>query len=143
MKQTVCTIAINIGLCLCALFVLARCTKIISDDDTPKPDPDPVPKARLENISVVIGAANILESKALHGDEYAQSGEFIHSLHLLIVNENNIIEKHIAFDPNRENDYNASEGNLAQYTATIDFLTSGGSRSFCCWSSRSWKEQGS
>lgn len=125
MKQTVCTIAINIGLCLCALFVLAGCTKIISDDDTPKPDPDPVPKARLENISVVIGAANILESRALHGDEYAQSGEFIHSLHLLIVNENNIIEKHIAFDPDRENDYNASEGNLAQYTATIDFLTSG------------------
>lgn len=74
MKQTVCTIAINIGLCLCALFVLAGCTKIISDDDTPKPDPDPAPKARLENISVVIGAANILESKALHGDEYAQSG---------------------------------------------------------------------
>ena len=35
MKQTVCTIAINIGLCLCALFVLAGCTKIISDDDTP------------------------------------------------------------------------------------------------------------
>ena len=125
MKQTVCSIAINIGLCLCALFVLAGCTKIISDDDTPKPDPDPAPKTRLENISVVIGAANILESKALHGDEYAQSGEFIHSLHLLIVNENNIIEKHIAFDPNRENDYNTSEGNLAQYTATIDFLTSG------------------
>lgn len=114
---------INIKLfaCLSAWVLLMACTKVITDEEMPAPVIPP--KGSLEKVSVVIGAANISETKAYHGDEYAQEGEFIHSLHLLIVNENKEIERHIYFDGT--GDAEAAKGNLAQYSTTIESLAPG------------------
>lgn len=114
---------INIKLfaCLSAWVLLMACTKVITDEEMPAPVIPP--KGSLEKVSVVIGAANISETKAYHGDEYAQAGEFIHSLHLLIVNENKEIERHIYFDGT--GDAEAAKGNLAQYSTTIESLPPG------------------
>ena len=114
---------INIKLlaCLSAWVLLMACTKVITDEEMPAPVIPP--KGSLEKVSVVIGAANISETKAYHGDEYAQEGEFIHSLHLLIVNESKEIERHIYFDG--AGDAEAAKGNLAQYSTTIESLPPG------------------
>ncbi len=114
---------INIKLfaCLSAWVLLMACTKVITDEEMPAPIIPP--KGSLEKVSVVIGAANISETKAYHGDEYAQAGEFIHSLHLLIVNENKEIERHIYFDGTGNDE--AAKGNLAQYSTTIESLPPG------------------
>lgn len=114
---------INIKLfaCLSAWVLLMACTKVITDEEMPAPVIPP--KGSLEKVSVVIGAANISETKAYHGDEYAQAGEFIHSLHLLIVNENKEIERHIYFDGTGNEE--AAKGNLAQYSTTIESLPPG------------------
>ena len=114
---------INIKLfaCLSAWVLLMACTKGITDEEMPAPVIPP--KGSLEKVSVVIGAANISETKAYHGDEYAQAGEFIHSLHLLIVNENKEIERHIYFDGTGNEE--AAKGNLAQYSTTIESLPPG------------------
>lgn len=122
MKRIIYHIDIKITVCLFVLLLGTACTKVIEDND-PILTPDSPQKDRLENISVVIGAADIMETKAMHGDEYAETGEFIHSLHLFIVSENNQIEKHIIF--NQEEDITAEKGNLAHYTALIDYVVPG------------------
>lgn len=121
--------------CLCLLSaVLSSCTKEIggAEDEpeiiVPPVDEDP----QLEAISIRIGAAETAETKAMHGDENAVEGEFIHSLHLFIVGhdtENNIdtIAKHITVTPNSEEltadqKAEAESGNLPQYSTTIDIL---------------------
>lgn len=108
---------------LLASVLFTACTQEIPNED--EYIPTPPSKRSLENISVVIGAAGISEGKALHGDEYAQEGEFIHSLHLFIVNENNVIEKHIAFNPEEGNGGDAEYGNLAHYATTIEYIAPG------------------
>lgn len=121
--------------CLCLLSgVLPSCTKEIggAEDEpeivVPPVDEDP----QLEAISIRIGAAETAETKAMHGDENAVEGEFIHSLHLFIVGhdtENNIdtIAKHITVTPDSEEltadqKAEAAIGNLPQYSTTIDIL---------------------
>lgn len=121
--------------CLCLLSgVLPSCTKEIggAEDEpeiiVPPMDEDP----QLEAISIRIGAAETAETKAMHGDENAVEGEFIHSLHLFIVGhdtENSVdtIAKHITVTPDSEEltadqKAEAAIGNLPQYSTTIDIL---------------------
>ena len=121
--------------CLCLLSgVLPSCTKEIggAEDEpeivVPPVDEDP----QLEAISIRIGAAETAETKAMHGDENAVEGEFIHSLHLFIVGhdtETNVdtIAKHITVTPDSEEltadqKAEAAIGNLPQYSTTIDIL---------------------
>lgn len=121
--------------CLCLLSgVLPSCTKEIggAEDEpeivVPPVDEDP----QLEAISIRIGAAETAETKAMHGDENAVEGEFIHSLHLFIVGhdtENSVdtIAKHITVTPDSEEltadqKAEAAIGNLPQYSTTIDIL---------------------
>lgn len=121
--------------CLCLLSgVLPSCTKEIggAEDEpeivVPPVDEDP----QLEAISIRIGAAETAETKAMHGDENAVEGEFIHSLHLFIVGhdtENSVdtIAKHITVTPDSEEltadqKAEAAIGNLPQYSTTIDIM---------------------
>lgn len=120
--------------CLCLLSgVLPSCTKEIggAEDEpeiiVPPVDEDP----QLEAISIRIGAAETAETKAMHGDENAVEGEFIHSLHLFIVGHDteniDTIAKHITVTPDSEEltadqKAEAAIGNLPQYSTTIDIL---------------------
>lgn len=116
--------------CLCLLSgVLPSCTKEIggAEDEpgivVPPVDEDP----QLEAISIRIGAAETAETKAMHGDENAVEGEFIHSLHLFIVDAQSNITKHIEVTPisedlSEEQRTQANAGNLPQYSTTIDIM---------------------
>ncbi len=121
--------------CLCLLSgVLPSCTKEIGGvEDEPEIIVPPVDEdPQLEAISIRIGAAETAETKAMHGDENAVEGEFIHSLHLFIVGhdtENSVdtIAKHITVTPDSEEltadqKAEAEIGNLPQYSTTIDIL---------------------
>lgn len=124
--------------CLCLLSgVLPSCTKEIggAEDEpeivVPPVDEDP----QLEAISIRIGAAETAETKAMHGDENAVEGEFIHSLHLFIVGHDtekrDTIARHIIVNSNESegltNDQKQElqKGNLPQYATTIENILPG------------------
>lgn len=116
------------GLLLLLLCGLPACTKEIGSDDSEIVTPPDIDEnTELEAVTIRIGAAETAETKAMHGDENAVEGEFIHSLHLFIVDNQNVITKHIAVtseseDLSAEQQAEAAIGNLPQYSTTIDIL---------------------
>ncbi len=121
------------GLLLVLLGGLPACTKEIGGDDSEIVTPPDIDEnTELEAVTIRIGAAETAETKAMHGDENAVEGEFIHSLHLFIVGhdtENNVdtIAKHITVTPEfgdltDEQKAEAAIGNLPQYSTTIDIM---------------------
>ena len=116
------------GLLLLLLCGLPACTKEIGSDDSEIVTlPDIDENTELEAVTIRIGAAETAETKAMHGDENAVEGEFIHSLHLFIVDGQNKITKHIKVTPasedlTAEQQVEAESGNLPQYSTTIDIM---------------------
>lgn len=116
------------GFLLLLLGGLPACTKEIGGDDSEIVTPPDIDEnTELEAVTIRIGAAETAETKAMHGDENAVEGEFIHSLHLFIVDNQNVITKHIAVtseseDLSAEQQAEAAIGNLPQYSTTIDIL---------------------
>lgn len=116
--------------CLCLLLgILSSCTKEIGGDDSEIVTPPDIDEnTELEAVTIRIGAAETAETKAMHGDKNAVEGEFIHSLHLFIVdNSADTIAKHITVTPDSEDltpeqRAEAEDGNLPQYSTTIDIL---------------------
>lgn len=107
---------------------LVACTKeIVDDQEEPGGNEPPAIEKELEAVTIRIGAAETAETKAMHGDENAVEGEFIHSLHLFIVDSENSIEKHITVTPesadlDEAEKAMAAKGNLPQYTTTVDLM---------------------
>ena len=116
------------GFLLLLLGGLPACTKEIGGDDSEiVTSPDIDENTELEAVTIRIGAAETAETKAMHGDENAVEGEFIHSLHLFIVDGQNKITKHIKVTPasedlTAEQQEEAAIGNLPQYSTTIDIM---------------------
>ena len=116
------------GFLLLLLGGLPACTKEIGGDDSEIVTPPDIDEnTELEAVTIRIGAAETAETKAMHGDENAVEGEFIHSLHLFIEDNQNVITKHIAVtseseDLSAEQQAEATIGNLPQYSTTIDIL---------------------
>lgn len=116
------------GLLLLLLGGLPACTKEIGGDDSEIVTPPDIDEnTELEAVTIRIGAAETAETKAMHGDENAVEGEFIHSLHLFIVDAQSNIAKHIEVTPtsedlNEEQRTQANAGNLPQYSTTIDIM---------------------
>ena len=116
------------GLLLVLLGGLPACTKEIGGEDSEIVTPPDIDEnTELEAVTIRIGAAETAETKAMHGDENAVEGEFIHSLHLFIVDGQSKIAKHIEVTPasedlTAEQQEEAAIGNLPQYSTTIDIL---------------------
>lgn len=116
------------GFLLLLLGGLPACTKEIGGDDSEIVTPPDIDEnTELEAVTIRIGAAETAETKAMHGDENAVEGEFIYSLHLFIVDDQNVITKHIAVtskseDLSAEQQAEAAIGNLPQYSTTIDIM---------------------
>lgn len=110
------------------LGMLVACTKEINgNQEEPGGGELPVIDEELEAVTIRIGAAETAETRAMHGDENAVEGEFIHTLHFFIVDESNTIEKHIVVTPestdlDETQQEQAAIGNLPQYTTTVDLL---------------------
>ena len=106
------------GFLLLLLGGLPACTKEIGGDDSEIVTPPDIDEnTELEAVTIRIGAAETAETKAMHGDENAVEGEFIYSLHLFIVDDQNVITKHIAVtskseDLSAEQQAEAAIGNL-------------------------------
>ncbi len=107
-----------------AICSLMACTHTINGDDDPNIDPDPNPDALVKNVSIMVGAANTQGTKAMHGDEYATEGEFIHSLHVFIVS-NGFIEEHITLDDATAAGTEAVAGNLPSYSQRVSSMAPG------------------
>lgn len=103
---------------------LMACTHTINGDDDPDIDPDPTPDQMVKNVTIQVGAANTQDTKAMHGDEYATEGEFIHSLHLFIVS-NGFIEEHITLDDTMAASTEAVNGNLPNYLQRVSSIAPG------------------
>lgn len=120
------------GLLLVLLGGLPACTKEIGGEDSEIVTPPDIDEnTELEAVTIRIGAAETAETKAMHGDENAVEGEFIHSLHLFIVGHDetkgDTIAKHITVTPasedlTAEQQAEAEIGNLPQYSTTIDIM---------------------
>ena len=114
--------------CLLACVALMACTKEIAGErEDPGEEERPGQVEELEAVTIRIGAAETAETKAMHGDENAVEGEFIHTLHLFIVDESSTIEKHIVVTPESTDlddtqKEQAESGNLPQYTTTVDLM---------------------
>ena len=114
--------------CLLACVALMACTKEIAGErEDPGEEERPGQVEELEAVTIRIGAAETAETKAMHDDENAVEGEFIHTLHLFIVDESSTIEKHIVVTPESTDlddtqKEQAKSGNLPQYTTTIDLM---------------------
>lgn len=114
--------------CLLACVALMACTKEIAGEREDSGEEErPGQVEELEAVTIRIGAAETAETKAMHGDENAVKGEFIHTLHLFIVNAQNLIERHITVTPQSEDltaeqQGQAESGNLPQYTTTVDLM---------------------
>ena len=114
--------------CLLACVALMACTKEIAGEREDSGEEErPGQVEELEAVTIRIGAAETAETKAMHGDENAVEGEFIHTLHLFIVDESSTIEKHIVVTPESTDLDNtqkeqAESGNLPQYTTTVDLM---------------------
>lgn len=114
--------------CLLACVALMACTKEIAGErEDPGEEERPGQVEELEAVTIRIGAAETAETKAMHGDENAVEGEFIHTLHLFIVDESNVIERHIIVTPQSTDltdaqKVEAENGNLPQYTTTVDLM---------------------
>ena len=114
--------------CLLACVALMACTKEIAGErEDPGEEERPGQVEELEAVTIRIGAAETAETKAMHGDEIAVEGEFIHTLHLFIVDESSTIEKHIVVTPESTDlddtqKEQAESGNLPQYTTTVDLM---------------------
>lgn len=102
-------------ICLCA------CSE---DKQEIVPDPTPDGERKLEAIRLHIGASGTMETKAYGGDENAEEGEFINTLHVFVVDENGLIEAAI----NANDELTADEkvlagvGNLTNFTTTVDLM---------------------
>lgn len=120
------------GLLFVLLGGLPACTKEIGGEDSEIVTPPDIDEnTELEAVTIRIGAAETAETKAMHGDENAVEGEFIHSLHLFIVGHDetkgDTIAKHITVTPasedlTAEQQAEAEIGNLPQYSTTIDIM---------------------
>ena len=107
-----------------AICSLLACTHTINGDDDPNIDPDPDPNTLVKNVTIQVGAANTQDTKAMHGDEYATEGEFIHSLHLFIVS-NGFIDEHITLDDATAASEAAVNGNLPNYLQRVSSIAPG------------------
>lgn len=102
-------------ICLCA------CSE---DKQEIVPDPAPEGGRKLEAIQLHIGASGTMETKAYGGDENAEEGEFINTLHVFVVDEDGLIEAAI----NANDELTADEkvlagvGNLTNFTTTVDLM---------------------
>ena len=103
---------------LFALFCWAACSE--EGGDTPDPTPDE--NTLLESVRLRIGASGTVETRNYGGDENAVEGEFINTLRVFIVDENNTIEKVILANDSldTEEETLAEAGNLTHFTTTVD-----------------------
>lgn len=102
-------------ICLCA------CSE---DKQEIVPDPAPEGGRKLEAIQLHIGASGTMETKAYGGDENAEEGEFINTLHVFVVDEYGLIEAAINANDELNTDETelAEVGNLTNFTTTVDLM---------------------